>query len=203
MCPLVSLGPPLWNQCTKLIGLSILYGSNWPIKKKKTMHLPHILPRTIRNGNMHTSVMTGVLWGMAEVYCGICENSLLLICARGCGVEDNWKSAPRKPRDNIQAQWPGMRDTLGPRLLRRRETLSNNTTINSLDPGGCGPISEYVFFTCMLTRWTLGDAVVMKCWRCCPSLDVLSSISPWEFTGSYVDYTHFSHAFTYTVKSII
>ena len=38
-----------------------------------TMHLFHILQCTIRNRNMHISVLNVALWDMEQLLCGICE----------------------------------------------------------------------------------------------------------------------------------
>ena len=38
-----------------------------------TMHLPHIPQYTIRNRNMHITVLNGALWNMGHVHYGICE----------------------------------------------------------------------------------------------------------------------------------
>ena len=42
------------------------------------MHLFHILQCSIRNRNVHISVLNGALWDMEQVHLGICEIGLLL-----------------------------------------------------------------------------------------------------------------------------
>ena len=42
------------------------------------MHQSDIPQCTIRNRNVHISVLSGALWDMGQVQCGICEFGLLL-----------------------------------------------------------------------------------------------------------------------------
>ena len=45
--------------------------------------LSRILQCTVRGGGVHISALDGVLLGMGEVHCGMCETGLLkIICAR-------------------------------------------------------------------------------------------------------------------------
>ena len=37
------------------------------------MHLFHIPQCAIQNRNVHITVVSGALWDMEQVYCGICE----------------------------------------------------------------------------------------------------------------------------------
>ena len=41
------------------------------------MHLSYIPQYTTQNRNVHISVLSGVLWDMGQVHCGICEIGLL------------------------------------------------------------------------------------------------------------------------------
>ena len=40
------------------------------------MHLLYIPQCTIQNRNVHSSVLSGALWDMEQVNCGICEIAL-------------------------------------------------------------------------------------------------------------------------------
>ena len=41
---------------------------------------------TIKNRNVHISVLNGVLWDMEQVYCVICEIGLLIIMSLNPGI---------------------------------------------------------------------------------------------------------------------
>ena len=58
--------------------------------------LSRILQCTVRDGGVHISALDGVLWGMGEVHCGMCETDLLkIICARKHNISVQYEMAAR------------------------------------------------------------------------------------------------------------